>query len=167
MKNKKFFILLFLVMLSSCVSQSVNDIWTNPYVPATTIEEIVDLRGQPFDVTSTNEGHTELTFYSGFSKSNGWQWVPYVNMIAAGITVWIVEEVVIVGADGKYLSAEGSVNKEFNQMFVGLAKEISVLSDDYQEEAARVELFMTSQGRSFDKKNWEYARQFKRTLSNM
>lgn len=163
LKRTTLFFIVFLV--AGCASQSVQ-IWTNPYTVKNSVDEIIELRGQPFDVVQDTE-ETTLHFYAGFSKGNGWVWVPYVNMVAAGMTTWITSEIVVVDANGYYKSAQGQVKKNFDQMFVGLGKELSSMSKDFEPERQRVRDWYAARGLEFNEQFWEGQRAFRRTWEGM
>lgn len=158
---------LMVVLLASCASQQVQDTWSNPYVASTQVEEIIELRGQPFDAILEENGNTILTFYGGRSKDNGWVWVPYVNMVTAGITTWITREQVTVSSDGYYLEAEGETKKMFQQMLVGLVQEANNLSDDYPDEMERAKDYMETLGLEFSENVWKGSRSYRRTWDDM
>ena len=167
MRNKKKLLLMILIgtMIGGCASTTLQT-WSNPYAKGDTLKDILELRGHPFDVNrGTNS--TKLTFYRGFSKGNGWLLVPYVNMIAAGATVWITKEEIMVDAEGNYLSAVGETKKDFDQILVGAAKEIALSSNDYDLESTRTKLWMDEEGLEFDEEKWTVVRRYRRWWSTM
>ena len=153
------------LFVAGCASKGVQA-WSDPYTKKNTIDEILELRGQPFDVV--REGDlTRLEFYAGFTKSNGWTWVPYVNMVAAGLTTWITKETVTVDSNGYYVSANGEVRKDFDQMFVGLGKELAATSKDFEEEKERVKKWYESMDLEFAEEYWTGVRGWRRTWDGM
>lgn len=165
--KKIVFVSVLVAALSSCASTEVANTWSNPYVDSTSVEEIIELRGQPFDAVTDDNGDTTLTFYGGGVKGNGWVWVPYVNMVAAGNTYWVTKEQVTVSSKGGYKAASGETRKLFQQMFVGAVQELDALSDDFPDEMRRSRAYMERRGLSFDERQWEANKGYRRKWDAM
>ena len=154
MFKTKFVIIAALVLLTvGCQTVDLeNNVWINLYDKETTLENIIELRGMPFDVNTT-DGSTELiVYYYTERESSSFETV-----------VPIIRETVRFDSNGGFIDAQGyprehiiSTPASFYKLLVDPV--LNNMVEVRSQEMLRVENFIQTTGLTFSKREWKRAR---------